>query len=127
MYPLGVIKTVREAFDREGVTEGMMLARDTWIGGAPLGAAVWSGDIWSVFAELRRQVLVSQNTAVSGIYHWTTDVGGFIGGVLGNATFEELAVRWFQFGASDNTTHTSNTTRTAAHALHSRKVASACR
>ena len=99
VYPLGVIQTVRTAFDSMGVTDGMVLSRDTWIGGGPMGAAVWSGDIWSTFAELRRQVLVSQNVALSGIYHWTTDVGGFIGGSLGNATFEELAVRWFQFGA----------------------------
>ena len=114
VYPLGVIQTVREAFDREGVTEGMVLSRDTWIGGGPMGAAVWSGDIWSEFAELRRQVLVSQNVAVSGIYHWTTDVGGFIGGVLGNATFEELAVRWFQFGASDT------------HAAHQHSALAVC-
>ena len=98
IYPLGVIKTVRTAFDSRGVTDGMMLSRDTWVGGGPMGAAVWSGDIYSTFAELRRQVLVSQNVALSGIYHWTTDVGGFIAGQLGNATFEELAVRWFQFG-----------------------------
>ena len=99
VYPLGVIKAVRDAFDSKGVKDGMMLSRDTWIGGGPMGAAVWSGDIYSTFPELRRQVLVSQNVALSGIYHWTTDVGGFIAGQLGNATFEELAVRWFQFGA----------------------------
>ena len=98
-YPLGVIKTVRDAFDAQGVSDGWILSRDTWVGGGPLGAAIWSGDIVSTFAELRRQVLVSQNVALSGIYHWTTDVGGFISGVIGNATFEELAVRWFQFGA----------------------------
>ena len=99
VYPLGVIQTVRDALDSRGMTDGMVLSRDTWVGGGPMGAAVWSGDIYSTFAELRRQVLVSQNVALSGIYHWTTDVAGFIGGSLGNSTFEELAVRWFQFGA----------------------------
>ena len=97
-YPLGVIRTVHQALLNAGVQDGMMLSRDSWVGGNKLGAAVWSGDIVSTFAELRRQVLVSQNVALSGIYHWTTDVGGFIGGWNGDATFEQLLVRWFQFG-----------------------------
>ena len=43
VYPMGVINTVKMALEASNVTDGMMLSRDTWIGGAPMGAAVWSG------------------------------------------------------------------------------------
>ena len=35
---------------------------------------------------------------LSGIPWWTTDIGGFHGGNIYDADFQELLVRWFQFG-----------------------------
>jgi len=60
---------------------------------------VWSGDISSNFAELAIQVRAAQNMAMSGIYWWTTDIGGYGGGNIKDPVFQELIVRWFQFGA----------------------------
>jgi hypothetical protein len=36
---------------------------------------------------------------MSGIYWWTTDIGGYHSGNLNDPVFRELIVRWFQFGA----------------------------
>lgn len=86
----------------------IMLSRSAWAGSASLGAAMWSGDIQSLFSvsawcpahavvmtvrgaqlrqatrvvgvawqELAIQVKVAQNVAMSGIYWWTTDIGGY--------------------------------------------------
>ena len=36
---------------------------------------------------------------MSGIPWWTTDIGGFFGGEIDTPYFQELIVRWFQYGA----------------------------
>ena len=36
--------------------------------------------------------------AMSGVAWWTTDIGGFKGGDIGDPAFHELFIRWFQFG-----------------------------
>ena len=36
---------------------------------------------------------------MSGIYWWTTDIGGFRNGDPTTPGFKDLIVRWFQFGA----------------------------
>jgi alpha-D-xyloside xylohydrolase len=64
-----------------------------------MNVAVWSGDINSVFRELLTQIKVAQNVALSGIYWWTTDIGGYGGGNVEDDEFQELLLRWFQFGA----------------------------
>ena len=58
-----------------------------------------SGDIASTFQSLSEQIRAGLNIAMSGIYYWTTDIGGYSGGDLTDPQFEELIVRWFQFGA----------------------------
>ncbi|CAF1672058.1 unnamed protein product, partial [Didymodactylos carnosus] len=61
--------------------------------------AVWSGDINSSRDELLKQIKVAQNVALSGIYWWTTDIGGYHPVGLDDNEFQELVLRWFQFGA----------------------------
>ena len=53
-----------------------ILSRNAWAGTPALGAALWSGDIPSTFASLALQVKAGQGAAMSGIPHWTTDIGG---------------------------------------------------
>jgi alpha-D-xyloside xylohydrolase len=36
--------------------------------------------------------------AIAGIPWWTTDIGGFHGGVVTDPRFHELLIRWFQWG-----------------------------
>ena len=75
------------------------LTRSAFAGSQRYGAILWSGDIESTFDELATQVQVAQHVAMSGIYLWTTDIGGFRGGDTQDPVFRELIVRWFQFGA----------------------------
>ncbi|CAF1277929.1 unnamed protein product [Adineta steineri] len=79
--------------------EIIMLSRQAWIGSHRMNVAVWSGDIDSSWEELLKQIKVAQNVALSGIYWWTTDIGGYRHADLDDNQFQELILRWFQFGA----------------------------
>jgi len=58
------------------------------------GGWLWSGDVFSTWALLARQVEVGLNTSLSGIAFWGTDTGGF----WTTPEFDgELYTRWFQF------------------------------
>jgi alpha-D-xyloside xylohydrolase len=92
-------RTFYDGLKEQGEQEFIMLSRQAWVGSHTLNAAVWSGDISSTFEELLKQIKVVQNVALSGIYWWTTDIGGYSGGNLDDDRFQELLLRWFQFGA----------------------------
>ena len=79
--------------------EIIMLSRQAWIGSHRMSVAVWSGDIDSSWEELLKQIKVAQIVALSGIYWWTTDIGGYHYAGLDENQFQELVLRWFQFGA----------------------------
>jgi alpha-D-xyloside xylohydrolase len=81
-----------------GIKEPLNLCRSAWSGSQKYGAAVWSGDIDSTFESLETQMKAGLNMVTSGIPWWTTDIGGFYGGVNDDPSFRELIVRWFQFG-----------------------------
>jgi alpha-D-xyloside xylohydrolase len=82
-----------------------ILTRSAFAGQQHYGASTWSGDIdgnWQVF---RNQIAGGINFCLAGIPYWTTDIGGFWvqpdvypNGVADTA-YQELYVRWFQFGA----------------------------
>eukprot|EP01113_Clastostelium_recurvatum_P009035 TRINITY_DN14317_c0_g1_i1.p1 TRINITY_DN14317_c0_g1~~TRINITY_DN14317_c0_g1_i1.p1 ORF type:complete len:728 (-),score=115.70 TRINITY_DN14317_c0_g1_i1:12-2195(-) len=76
-----------------------LLSRSAWAGCQRYGAAVWSGDTSSDFADLQQQVRIGLNMGLSGIYWWTSDIGGYSNGNITDPMFQELIVRWFQFGA----------------------------
>jgi alpha-D-xyloside xylohydrolase len=82
-----------------GDREGLLLCRSAWAGSQRYGAAVWSGDVDSSFEALQAQLPAGLNIGLSGIPWWTSDIGGFLGGDIRSASFRELVVRWFQFGA----------------------------
>jgi alpha-D-xyloside xylohydrolase len=80
-----------------GETEIITICRSAWAGSQRFGAAVWSGDIRSTFADLQIQLRAGLNMAMSGIPWWHTDVGGYALGYPAEPGFRELIVRWFQF------------------------------
>lgn len=75
------------------------LVRCAWAGSQRYGALVWSGDIHSSFASMRRQITAGIHLGAAGVPWFTTDIGGFAGGHVDDPDFHELLVRWFQMGA----------------------------
>jgi alpha-D-xyloside xylohydrolase len=98
-YPREHVRGFYESMISEGEKAPLFLIRSAWAGSQHFGAAVWSGDINSTFPTLRTQVKAGLNMAMSGIPWWTTDIGGFRGGNPTDPYFQQLIVRWFQYGA----------------------------
>jgi alpha-D-xyloside xylohydrolase len=98
IHPLMHQQGFYDGMRSEGEKEIITLCRSAWLGSQRYGAAVWSGDILSTFESLRQQVRAGLNIAMSGIYWWTTDIGGFHSGDINSPYFRELIVRWFQYG-----------------------------
>lgn len=86
-----------------------ILTRSGFAGQQRYGANVWSGDVNSSWENLRNQVPAGLNFSMCGIPHWNSDIGGFFAGAYNkswndgsaskNPLFQELYVRWLQFGA----------------------------
>jgi alpha-D-xyloside xylohydrolase len=97
-YPLMYAKTFFDGMRKAGQDQVLNLLRCAWAGSQRYGALVWSGDIHSSFASLRNQLTAGLNMGIAGIPWWTTDIGGFHGGVVTDPGFHELLIRWFQWG-----------------------------
>jgi alpha-D-xyloside xylohydrolase len=76
-----------------------ILTRSAFLGQQRNAAASWSGDIAPTFESLRRQIPAGLNFSLSGLPYWTTDIGGFLGGDPNDPAYQEVYVRWFQYGA----------------------------
>ncbi len=98
-YPLDHVRGFYEGMLAEGEKAPLFLCRSAWAGSQRYGAAVWSGDVMSTFSALRAQVKAGLNIGLSGIPWWTADIGGFRGGDPASPYFQQLIIRWFQFGA----------------------------
>ena len=114
---LGTYRRVRNAFPlqhNKGVFEHQraassakrvfILTRSAFAGQQRYGAATWSGDIQGSWEVLRKQISGGLNFSLAGIPYWTTDIGGFFTSKtyplgVADPAFQELYVRWFQFGA----------------------------
>lgn len=99
LYPRENSRTFHEGLLAAGDEEVVTLNRSAWAGSQRYGAALWSGDIGTDFATLRAQVTAGLHVALSGIPWWNTDIGGFHGGDPDDPTYQEVLVRWFQYGA----------------------------
>jgi alpha-D-xyloside xylohydrolase len=79
-----------------------LLTRSAFVGQQRVGAAVWSGDVYSSWWALRHQVPAGLNFALSGYPYWTTDIGGYHPLNYGKPlpeNYQELYARWFEYGA----------------------------
>jgi alpha-D-xyloside xylohydrolase len=77
-----------------------LLTRSAFLGQQRVGATVWSGDVYSNFWALKRQVAAGLNYALSGLPYWTTDSGGYhleTDAEFADPAYQELYLRWFQF------------------------------
>ncbi|MCD8285293.1 MAG: DUF5110 domain-containing protein [Prevotellaceae bacterium] len=118
---LGSLRKVRNAFplvsvggvyDHQRATSAdkrvVILTRSAFAGQQRYGADTWSGDVTSSWETLRRQIPAGLNFSLTGIPQWNTDIGGFFAGEYNrepyasaplNPLYQELYVRWLQFGA----------------------------
>ena len=94
-------RMLQEGFASKGIApeDYFILPRHAWAGSWRYSAALWSGDIVSTFDELALQIKALQQVMLSGVALWTTDIGGYSGGDPADPVFQDLIVRWFQFGA----------------------------
>jgi alpha-D-xyloside xylohydrolase len=99
IYPRDNARLFAEGMARAGLQPTVLLCRSAWAGAQKYGAAVWSGDIPATWDSLARQIRAGLNVALSGIPWWTTDIGGFHGGDPDDPRYQELIIRWFQYGA----------------------------
>lgn len=109
-FPLMTVGGVYEHQRAESSNKRVfILTRSGFAGQQRYGANVWSGDVGSSWESLRNQVPAGLNFSICGLPHWNSDIGGFFAGQYnknwndGSATknplFQELYVRWLQFGA----------------------------
>jgi alpha-D-xyloside xylohydrolase len=106
-YPLVNAKVIFEGQQSVDSNKRVfILTRSAYAGSQRYGAAVWSGDIGSRWADMKNQISTGVNFSMSGIPYWTMDIGGFaVEHRFTNPTNEdskewkELMTRWYQFGA----------------------------
>ncbi|MBP1678012.1 MAG: glycoside hydrolase family 31 [Bacteroidetes bacterium] len=85
-----------------------ILTRSYFAGQQRYGANTWSGDTGSSWESLRNQVPLCLNYTLTANPNVNTDIGGFFAGTYNrryldnsgtkNPQFQELYVRWMQFG-----------------------------
>jgi alpha-D-xyloside xylohydrolase len=107
------LMTVGGVYDNQRATSSdkrvFILTRSAFAGQQRYGANTWSGDVNSSWETLRNQIPAGLNFSMCGIPHWNSDIGGFFAGAYNlswndgsaskNPLFQELYVRWLQFGA----------------------------
>ncbi|MDQ1769282.1 DUF5110 domain-containing protein [Labilibaculum sp. A4] len=82
-----------------------ILTRSSFAGQQRNGANSWSGDTGSSWENLGKQIPAAVNFSLSGVPYWNADIGGFFAGRFNkdggakNPEYQELYVRWAQFGA----------------------------
>ena len=99
VYPKEYARAFYEGMEGAGQKNIVNLLRCAWAGSQRYGALVWSGDIASSWGSFRNQLSAGLNMGIAGIPWWTTDIGGFHVGDPTDPAFQELLIRWFQWGA----------------------------
>lgn len=102
MHNKGIATNQKAVNDKK---RGVILTRSGFIGQQLYGSNTWSGDVNSTWEMLEKQIPAALNYTLMGIPNWNSDIGGFFAGRWRkdggnkNPEFQELYVRWMQFGA----------------------------
>lgn len=100
-YPLmtvGGVYTHQRAEDSD--KRVFIMTRSGLIGQQRYGSNVWTGDTYSSWDDLRKQIPAGLNFSMCGMPHWNSDIGGFFASEGNDSPlFRERLVRWTQFGA----------------------------
>jgi alpha-D-xyloside xylohydrolase len=98
MHTAGVHDHWRKTTDRKRV---FILTRSAFLGQQRYATTVWSGDVIGTWMTFRRQIAAGLNYQMSGLPYWTTDIAGYGWPYLRDTrdpAYQELYVRWFQYG-----------------------------
>lgn len=98
LYPREYVKGFFEGENQDFGETTIKLVRCAWVGSQQYGALVWSGDIHSTYQDFKNQIVAGLQMGIAGIPWWTTDIGGFHNGNIHDPHFQELLIRWFQYG-----------------------------
>ncbi len=107
-FPLA---TVSGVYDGQRATTSdkrvFIMTRSAFAGQQRYGSGLWSGDVTSSWEVLRQQLPLGLNYSLTGCPNFNTDIGGFFcgryntrggGSAPRNPQFQELYVRWMQYG-----------------------------
>jgi alpha-D-xyloside xylohydrolase len=108
-FPLASVEGI---FDKQKTVSDrrvMILTRSAYAGQQRTGANTWSGDVGSSWESLRAQIPAGLGFALTGNPNFNSDCGGFFPNGYNrrgatatcsqNPLFQELYVRWLQYGA----------------------------
>ncbi len=101
VFPLLHTAGVYENWRKQGGGKRpFMLTRSAFLGQQRNAAATWSGDVFSNFWALQRQIPAGLNFSISGIPYWTTDIGGYgyPNGNTSDPAYQEVFTRWLEYG-----------------------------
>jgi len=107
-FPLATVGGVYEAQRKATADKRVfIMTRSAFAGQQRYGSGLWSGDVGSSWDMLRRQIPLGLNYTMTGCPNFNTDIGGFFAGSYNtrghgsaprNPQFQELYVRWMQYG-----------------------------
>lgn len=93
------MKNVYESQLKMDTNRVFILTRSSFLGQQKYGTVSWSGDVGTDFKTLKEQITSGLNFCMTGIPYWNTDIGGYLGGDVKDPKYQEVFVRWFQYGA----------------------------
>lgn len=91
-YPVLFARALHELLEEERA-DGILWVRSGSVGSEKY-PALWAGDQYGTWDQLRSLVPAGLSAGLSGLPLWGHDIGGYIG-----APTPELYIRWAQFGA----------------------------
>lgn len=108
-FPLGSVQGVYENQRAQDASKRVfILTRSYFAGQQRTGANTWSGDVSSSWDSFRKQVPLCLNYTLTANPNVNTDIGGFFANAYNkgyadnsatkNPLYQELYVRWMQFG-----------------------------
>ena len=107
-YPLLSVEGVTQKQLTVSDRRPMVLTRSAYAGQQRTGANTWSGDVQSTWDDFRHQISAGLGFTLTGNPNFNSDIGGFFPGGYNkpgesascsqNPLFQELYVRWLQFG-----------------------------
>lgn len=98
IFPVAHQKNIYEGLIAAGEKEVVTICRNAWAGSQRYGACPAPHDIMSSFEHLEEYMKVGLNVMMSGIPWWSCDIGGFVTPDNSSPYFQELMVRWYQYG-----------------------------